>query len=121
MKKGDFILLFLGIITAVLLLLIRGSDGTRGSILEVYVNNELYGTYDLNISRDIVIENGDCRNVILIENNNAIMKEASCNNANCIKQGAICNSGDSVVCLPNRVVMLIKGYDEESGIDAVTQ
>ena len=92
-----------------------------GSYACVYVDSEPRGEYPLYEDREIVIEgyNGS-RNVLVIEDGRAYMKEASCPDRLCMHQGRIDKSGQTIVCLPNRVVIEIKN-GEGGGYDAITQ
>ena len=47
-------------------------------------------------------------NTVVIENGEVYMKDADCKNRVCVKQGIIVKTGESIVCLPNRVTAEIK-------------
>ena len=49
------------------------------------------------------------------------MEDADCPDRLCVKQGRIKKVGESIVCLPHKVVIEIVGEKEEAGVDAVTQ
>lgn len=62
-----------------------------------------------------------------IENNSIRVRHSSCPNQVCVKQGAARHPGEMLVCVPNRLVVLIQGYappfdgaPQESRGDAVT-
>ncbi|MCD7734713.1 MAG: NusG domain II-containing protein [Clostridiales bacterium] len=59
-------------------------------------------------------------NRVVIEDGAVYMEEASCPDRLCVKQGNIRYAGDSLICLPNRVVVEITGQDE-LGLDAVAK
>ena len=61
-----------------------------------------YGTYSL--AKDQVIAIGDT-NVCEIKNGKIKMTEADCPDHLCISQKAVGNSGGTIVCLPNKVVI----------------
>ena len=79
---------------------------------------EEYGTYSL--SEDQTIEINDT-NVCEIQNGEVNMKEADCPDQLCIHQGPIHIQGETIVCLPNRVVLEITGIDTEEQLDGVVQ
>ena len=63
-----------------------------------------------------------------IENNGIRVQRSSCPNQVCVKQGSARRPGDILVCVPNRLVVLIRGYapphdraPQESRGDAVTR
>ncbi len=51
-------------------------------------------------------------NVVQIENGGARMVEADCHDKICIKEGFKNKNGQTIVCLPNRFVVEIKGEDK---------
>ena len=60
-------------------------------------------------------------NVLHIENGRAYITEADCPDGLCIRQGAISHVNESIVCLPNKVVVYIEGTEEsDADIDAVS-
>lgn len=76
-----------------------------------------YGTYDLD--RDQIITINDT-NVLEINNGVAIMIEANCPDGLCLHQSSICNNGESIICLPNRVIVEVIS-DDETQYDVITQ
>nr|WP_295282755.1 NusG domain II-containing protein [uncultured Blautia sp.] len=76
----------------------RGHYGT----IRITVNGEEYGTYSL--AKDQVIKINDT-NVCEIKNGEVKMTEADCPDHLCMKQKAVDNTGGTIVCLPNKVVI----------------
>lgn len=67
---------------------------------------------DLNQDGEQMIESpGGGTNRLVIKDGAVHMEEASCPDKVCIKQGAISETGQSIVCLPNRVIVTITGTD----------
>lgn len=59
-------------------------------------------------------------NIIYISYDDVHIVDANCRDRLCIKQGSIRYPGQSIVCLPNKVVIKIIGEKADSPIDAVT-
>lgn len=76
----------------------RGHYGT----IHITVNGEEYGTYSL--AKDQVIKINDT-NICEIKNGEVKMTEADCPDHLCMKQKAVDNTGGTIVCLPNKVVI----------------
>lgn len=78
--------------------------------VEISVDGKVVKTLDLNKNTEIVV-NGfhGGTNKIVIENEKVHVQEASCPDKICIKQGSIEQTGESIVCLPNRMVAQITG------------
>ena len=86
----------------------RGHYGT----IRITVNGEEYGTYSL--AKDQVIKINDT-NVCEIKNGEVKMTEADCPDHLCMKQKAVDNTGGTIVCLPNKVV--IEGEKDNSSAE----
>ena len=110
-KKRD--LLLLAVLLAAAALLFAGREffaGRPAVMVSVWVDGAETMTLDLNQDDDIVIENGNGQtNHLIIEDGKAFLTEASCPDKLCVRQGAISETGQSIVCLPNRVIVTIVG------------
>lgn len=56
-------------------------------------------------------------NIVEIKGGEVSVTGASCKNQVCVRRGSISKTGESIVCLPNRLVVTIEGGD---GYDSVT-
>lgn len=91
----------------------------EGGFVVVTVDGEEYGTFSLEEDASFWIEGaGGGRNYLLVENGAARMEEASCPDLLCVQQGEIHRNGESIVCLPNKVVVQVVG-GKGQGIDAL--
>ena len=112
MKKiRNDILLGAGVVAlaAVLYLAFLFFQAPGGEVV-VQVNGTEWGRYALKDDCRVVIpgiENGS--NVLMISNGTAWMVQASCPDKLCVKSGKIQSQGETIVCLPNRVVVTIEG------------
>lgn len=108
-KKAD-ILLLIFIVAAGLLIsfgpLARQAGGTE---VRISLDGETYGIYDLVEDQRITIEKDGHTNVVVIENGTVYMESSSCHNQICVEHGRISTTNDSIVCLPNKVVVEIVG------------
>ena len=117
MKRNDLILI--GIILMIALLFggiqyFKPAD--ESARVMITINGELYGSYPLSDKQTIAINN---TNQLIIEDGMARMTDADCPDQLCVNQHAISKDGESIICLPNKVVVTIVG-GVESEIDAVT-
>ena len=94
---------------------IIGGDGA-GKVT-VKVNGELKETYSLAEDQTIEINGGT--NILQIKNGKADMTEADCPDQLCVNQRAISRQGESIICLPHKVVVEVES-SESSELDAVT-
>ena len=109
-------LLLAGLILFAVILCSR-SDG-RYAVLRV--DGQDIARLPLSENRIYPVEtDGAITNVLRIEDGSVRMEEAYCPDHLCIHRGAIRHTGDSIVCLPNRVVVVIAGEDALD-LDAVS-
>ena len=58
-------------------------------------------------------------NIVTIKGGSVTVSSASCKNQVCVKHGSISKSGESIVCLPNRLIVTIE--DKSGGeYDSIT-
>lgn len=106
MKKMDFILILTVVVLAVGGLLLYSILGQKeaGRVV-VEVDGEVYGEYELQENQEVLINE---TNILIIENGVANMLEANCPDQICVKHVPISKNGETIVCLPNKVVVTIK-------------
>lgn len=121
LNRNDILLIGALILSAFVLMACFRIMSEKGSTVGVYVDGELRGEYELEKEREIEIDGYmGGRNVLVISGDQAYMKEASCPDGLCMHQGKVSRAGQSIVCLPNRVVVKISG-GKGGDLDAVTQ
>lgn len=116
MKKNDWILA--GAVIAVALIAFVGYMIFQkdGNMVQIMVDGKEFGIYSL--AEDQVIEiNGT--NTLEIKDGKADMISAECPDKLCVHQKAISKSGESIICLPYKIVVRIEGTKEASDYDAV--
>ena len=119
LRKADLILLAvvlaLGAVLAAALLL-RSSGG---GVAQVRVAGTVTASYPLDedASYTITGANGGT-NLLVIEDGSARIEEASCPDGVGVHPGRVRRDGQSIVCLPNQVVVeIVSGAENESGVD----
>ena len=98
-------LLLLGGALALFLWLTRQAGGT----VAVRINGELVMELPLSEDTQIVLGEGEHTNTLVIEGGRARVVEASCPDKICVGQGAVQYAGESIVCLPHRLVITVHG------------
>lgn len=117
MKKNDWMLLGIIVCVSILIFGMRFFLKDQGkAYVTVRIDGEIVETYDL--SEDQVIEVNQGTNVIAIKNGKVDMTQADCPDQLCVHQKAISENRESIICLPNRVVVQITSSDE-AAYDAV--
>lgn len=116
-KKADILLFVVLVVLGLTLSLLSLADGGRGQEVVVTVDGALYGTYPLTVDQTIEITQKGHTNKITIKDGAAQMTYSSCHNQVCVEDGKISRTNQSIVCLPNRVMVEITGGEGE--FDAV--
>ena len=124
MKKNDVILIAALLVVALLTaggMRIWQMNNTKDTAnVVVTIDGEVYGTYPLSKDRTERIELPDgSYNILVISDGYADVTEASCPDQICVKYNHIRYSKESIVCLPNKVVVTVEG-GEENEIDGST-
>ena len=106
MKKMDLILVFTVLVLAIGGLLVYNMLGKKeaGRVV-VEVDGEVFGEYKLFENQEVLINE---TNILLIENGVVNMYEANCPDQICVKHVPISKNGETIVCLPNKVVVTVK-------------
>ena len=76
----------------------------EGNTVRVYEGNRIIAEYPLSVDGEYHVGEG---NVVRIENGEAYMEWADCPDKWCMHQGKICDVGERVTCLPNKVMLEI--------------
>ena len=96
----------------------------KGNVVQVRIDGEIAYEFSLSENTEYTIEGIDGgTNHLVIENGRAYVDEASCPDGLCINMGKIDSVGQSIVCLPNRVVVEIVSKDasDETEVDIYTE
>lgn len=141
-RKADIILLIvlvvIGLAASAVLSMSRTEAGKNAKVI-IESNGKTYAEYSLYTDTTVTVpapkqismdapEAGDDEsasarydyyNVVTIKGGEVSVTEASCKNQVCVKHSSISQSGESVVCLPNRLVVRIEGRGGEE-YDSVT-
>lgn len=113
-KKADIILAALLIIIGMLSSYLLVFDQTYGSEASITVNGNLFGTYPLSEDRQITVKQNSHINKITIKDGSVSMSFSDCSGQDCVNHKSISKIGEAIVCLPNKVVVDIKGDSREN-------
>ena len=118
--KNDIIFvsaLFSVILVAVLgMLLFR----TSGNTVTVTIDGKMFGEYSLGRSRSIEIKSELGSNLLVIKDGKAYVESASCPDGICANHRPISYDGESIICLPNKVVIVIDNKQDTDAPDIIS-
>ena len=114
--------LFVAILLAVIaiagacLYFLRG----EGDTVTIAVDGKTIATYPLNVDRtEDIHTDGNGLNRLVIRDGTAWVEDASCPDKICTHHKPISRQGESIVCLPNKVVITVKTADNTNQPDIV--
>ena len=123
MKKNDFVIIILVLLVA--LAIYAGNriinQNYSDKNVEIYSDGQLvYQSVLTDSTNDIfIIDNELGYNKIVINDGIVSMLEADCKDQVCVLSKAIRNPGESIVCLPHKVVVQINGT-AKNDIDVIS-
>lgn len=116
--KFDIIVAAVLILAAVIsYIIVSVVNSEKAGKIEVVIDGRTEYTYPLDKDGEYDIENDKFINVIVVKDGRVSMKEADCPDKLCVKQGAISKNGQSIICLPHKLVVKITS-DKEDTVDA---
>lgn len=119
--KNDVIFIsFLIVFCIAVCVWVYKGGSVEGSTICITLDGVEYGTYSLLEEQTIVVEQNGAKNVIVIENGEAYMQDASCPDQLCVDQNEISYDKESIICLPNKVVITVTS-DIESDLDGIVR
>ena len=95
----------------------------EGDTVVVEVDGKVYGTYALDVDRTVEIRTGDGGeelNLLVIEGGRARVETATCPDGICAAHRPISREGESIVCLPHKVVITVKLSGGGDGPDIIS-
>ena len=120
--RKDFVFIGVLLLVFVVIFVFCSRMKKAGSMVIVEKNGKTYCSTSLYEDQRIEIEddNGNITNILIIEDKKAYMQEADCPDQLCVHQKAISKTGETIVCLPNRVVVSISSHEKDS-LDGIAQ
>lgn len=105
--RNDFILIAAIILVAIMSFLIFKLTQKNGVRVAVSVDGNTIAEYSLDkdLNKDIITEYG--KNILVIKNGEAYISEADCPDKICVGHRAVSKTGESIVCLPHKLVVSI--------------
>ena len=119
--RNDILLgIFFILLTGILLWIYSVGNTDTDAVVKIERDGEVLQTLPLNEDDRLEIKSEYGINIIEICSGKVKMKEADCSDHYCEKRGTISKMGESIICLPHKLVITIESRDEE-GLDAIAQ
>ena len=114
----DIIIIAVILLVSLSLLLIVTLSKEEGSVVVVEIDGTTVATYPLDKNAEYSLNGGS--NVLVIKDGVAYMNYSNCPDHTCEKTGKIRYVGQTIICLPNKIAVTIKGDNAEGGVDFVS-
>ena len=120
LRKADILLFFSFLALAALIaaLPLMRSSGSDQKV-KVISAGEVVGIYPLENDSEVDVNRYVHLNIVSIKDKKVHMEYSDCRNKVCVHTGEITRPGETIVCLPNYVIVEITGSREGGGDDAV--
>lgn len=116
--RTDVVVIVSLLLLSAIVLLVVFLTRQEGARVTVTVDGVTVGEYPLGVDGVYELRNG--ANVLTVEDGRAYMSYSSCPDHLCENTGRIKYVGETIVCLPNKVTVMVIGEDDGSGVDFVS-
>ena len=122
-KHNDFVLILIFSAVALIASLAVRSGRREGSLACVRIDGMEYGNYSLEEDQKVIIHGKDFVSTLVIHEGMADMTEADCPDQICVNHRPVRFRGETIVCLPHKLVVEILSDREDSpgGVDAISR
>ena len=120
LKKADILILAVVLVAAALAFLCLQLFASAGNVAVVEQNGVVIAELPLGEDTTFKIKSGDkVTNTVVIQDGSADMVSADCPDKICVHHRKISKSGESIICLPNQVIVTVRGSEAE--VDGVAR
>lgn len=121
-SRNDIILVAVILLIAAAGLLLVSLNREAGAYATVKIDGVQTASYPL--SEDITVEitsgeNGEFSNTLVIEKGKAYISQADCPDKICAGHRAVSYTGETIVCLPHKVIVEITSGTDTDGLDII--
>ncbi len=109
--KNDLLLIGAILLVALICFIVFSVTSKQGNIVNISVNGKVIKSFALNENTEFEIktgENDELINLLVVEDGYAYIKSANCPDKICKHHIKIKNIGETIVCLPHKVVISIE-------------
>lgn len=118
--KNDLVLIIAFVVAVFVVFSVFLITRKDGDTVKVKINGVTTAEYKLNQDFTTVIDSyNNGKNTLVIENGRVYIKDADCPDKICENHRPISKSGETIVCLPNRLIIIIERSKGENNPDIV--
>ncbi len=123
MKKMDIVIIAVLLMISFVPELLFGLNHSRdasNTYAEITISGKHYKTVPLSSNKgedSFIVDSSLGTNVILIKDNSIAIIDADCPDKLCLEPGFVSKPGQAIVCLPNQLMVEVKGSTEDKNSD----
>jgi hypothetical protein len=117
---GDIILILCLVLISIIIFIITNHNNNQGRFFTVKIGKETIYRYSLLSDTLITFEGKTGEIIVKVKNRNVRVHKSSCPQKICVKMGWISKPGESIICVPNNMVIRIEGKTKGE-VDAITR
>lgn len=109
--KNDFILIGTVIVLAAIFIVLFTLLAKKGKTVEIIVDGKTQYSYNLNDKDEIVVltgESDEFQNTVIIDDGKVYIESANCPDKICVAHKPISKEGQTIVCLPHKLVVAVE-------------
>lgn len=116
--RNDIILATAVILTAVVAMLLWQFSRTDGAYAVVLTDGVETARYALDTDTEVMLRTGEGDvNTLVISEGKAFVRDANCPDGICVGHRPISKTGETIVCLPHKLVIKIIAPADAGGVD----
>lgn len=107
-KATDMLVIVAVLFSALIIFILALPKEDRGSKVEISVDNKVVQILPLNEDDIYEAENGYGYNRVVVKNGQCFVEMADCRDNICVSHSPIYKVGETIVCLPHRLIAEVK-------------
>lgn len=116
--KADMILIGALLLTGIVIACVLVLTARPAKTAVVRVDGNIIKELPLDVDTEYIVEgSGGGRNTLIVEGGSVRVSEADCPDGLCVHMGKINRSGQSIICLPHKVVIEIPAGEDTKDTD----
>ncbi len=112
-KKRDIVLAAVLLVLGISGVIILKYGLHKGSYAEVYIDDKPVKTINMDVDDEYVFHTEQGENVVAVKDGKIEMKSADCPDKVCVRMGAKNRSGETITCLPHKLVVEVHGGEAQ--------
>ena len=107
-SKRDLIFIFILLAVSIVIVLIMHFNKRTGYNVKISADGQTVKTLSLDKDDEYVFESDKGYNIVVIKDGAVYVKEADCPDKICVNHKKISNVGETIICLPHKLVVEIR-------------